>query len=304
MKVNVLRSENIYRKMLNAAAEKRDDIFRYELMQPFQHKWDCYRIPLKASHKGGYDIVMACRMMGLLTPAKFSEDTAAQADMLGDESLWERCTESVKRSLDRFEKDGIVPPVQEYLFTLLLADGDNGYTIMNGNYCGDGGIPGYIMAWLVPEEKTLSRVHAALAHETNHNIRFQYQLWHDDITLGEMIVSEGLAECFAVELYGEEFAGPWVTNVDFEKYSTEIKSKIHQALDVQGLEQLNAYLYGDELAQLQGYLPVGLPYCAGYACGYHLIRHFLKKTDISITAATILPARDILKATEDFWNDK
>ena len=304
MKVNELRSDVIYGKMLAAEPEKRDDIFRYELMSPFQHKWDCYHIPLKASAKGGYDIIMACRMLGLLVPDDFTDETKTQNDLLGDNDLWQRCRESIERSLECFEKDGIVPPVREYLYTLLLANGKNAYTRMNGNYCGDGGIPGYIMAWLVPGADTTRRLHAALAHETNHNVRFQYQKWHDDITLGEMIVSEGLAECFAVELYGEELAGPWVTKTDMEKDGSMIREKIHDALDVQGLEQLNAYLYGDEMAEMQGYFPVGLPYCAGYACGYHLIRHFLKKTGISITQATIMPAEDILKVTEDFWNDK
>ena len=301
MKVNELRSDAIYRKILSAPPEKRDDIFRYEMMEPFKYKWDCYHIPLKAAHPGGYDIIMACRMMGLLVPSAFSEDTGAQNDMLSDDSLWERCRESIERSLGAFEKDGIVPPVEDYLFTLMLADPDNAYTVMNGNYCGDGGIPGYIMAWLVPREDTLCRVHAALAHETNHNVRFQYQKWHDDITLGEMLVSEGLAENFAVSLYGEELAGPWVTKTYPDG---AIRSKIRSALSVQGLEQLNAYLYGDELAQLQGYFPVGLPYCAGYACGYRLVKTFLQRTGISITQATVMPAEDILKETEDFWDDE
>ena len=65
------------------------------------------------------------------------------------------------------------------------------------------------MAWLVPGDDTTRRLHAALAHETNHNVRFQYQKWHDDITLGEMIVSE-------------------------EKDGSMICEKIHEALDVQG----------------------------------------------------------------------
>lgn len=301
MTIKEIRSDDIYRKMLSAPPEKRDDIFRYELMSPFQYKWDCYHIPLKAAHPGGYDIIMACRMMGLLVPSAFTGETASQNEMLADDCLWQRCRGAIERSLALFEKDGIDMPVKEYVFSLLLADESNAFTVMNGNYCGDGGIPGYIMAWLVPGEDTLHRVHAALAHETNHNVRFQYLKWHDDITLGEMMVSEGLAENFAVSLYGEELAGPWVTKT---RLDGDICKKIHSALRVRGLEQLNAYLYGDELAQMQGYFPVGLPYCAGYTCGYQLIKHFLKKTGMSITQATIMPAEDILKCTEDFWDDK
>ncbi len=301
MKITILRSDDIYKRMIAAPAEKRDDIFRYELMAPFKNKWDCYRIPLRAKTPGGYDIIMACRMTGLLTPSKFGDDTPAQADMLSDDILWKRCGDSIAQSLACFEKEGIDMPVGEYLFSLLLADADNPYTVMNEGYCGDGGIPGFIMAWLVPGDDTLSRIHAAIAHETDHNVRFQFQKWHDDITLGEMIVSEGLAENFAVELYGEEYAGPWVKRTGRSKVD-EIKGTIRDNLGVQGLENLNAYLYGDDMAALQGLSPVGMPYCAGYACGYHLVRHFLDKTGMTAAAATILPADEILSGTEDFWN--
>ena len=56
----------------------------------------------------------------------------------------------------------------------------------------------------------------ALAHETNHNVRFQFIKWRNDITLGEMMVSEGLAENFATYLYGEDKAGPWVKKTDMK----------------------------------------------------------------------------------------
>ena len=139
--------------------------------------------------------------------------------------------------------------------------------------------------------------------ETNHNVRFQFIKWKNDITLGEMIVNEGLAENFATFLYGEDKAGPWVTKTDIETLNEYIKPIIRDGLNVQGLENLNAYLYGDEMAALQNYPQVGLPYCSGYACGYHLIKHYLQKTGKNIVEATLLPAKEILDATEDFWNE-
>ncbi|GAA0742201.1 DUF2268 domain-containing putative Zn-dependent protease [Clostridium oceanicum] len=44
-----------------------------------------------------------------------------------------------------------------------------------------------------------------------------------------------------------------------------------------------------------------MPYCAGYACGYYLIKYYLEKTGESIFEATITPTADILKEVEDFW---
>ena len=101
------------------------------------------------------------------------------------------------------------------------------------------------------------------------------------------MVSEGLAENFATYLYGEDKAGPWVKKTDTKMLNEYIKPIIYDGLDVQGLENLNAYLYGDEMAALQNYPPVGLPYCAGYACGYYLVKHFLKKTGKSIIETTL-----------------
>lgn len=75
---------------------------------------------------------------------------------------------------------------------------------MNDNYCGDGGIPGYIFGALIPSDYTKSKISVALAHETNHNVRFQYIKWSNDISLGEYMICEGLAENFATYLYGEE----------------------------------------------------------------------------------------------------
>ncbi len=44
-------------------------------------------------------------------------------------------------------------------------------------------------------------------------------------------------------------------------------------------------------------------YCAGYACGYHMVKYYLEKTGKSIVKATILPAEEILKEIEEFWEE-
>ena len=300
MNINTLYTPDIYRKIMAAEPARRDDIYRYEMMKPFMGKWDCYHIPLKAQKEGGYDIVRASRMLGLLTPETIYDRVPEAIDLISDQSLWVNCRNAIEKALAGFEKAGIEVPVKDYLFSILLADPKNSYTIMNEGYCGDGGIPGYIMAWLVPDSETMRRLPAALVHETNHNVRYQFIKWTNDITLGEMLVSEGLAENYATTLYGEEFLGPWVTKTDKELFPL-IKEIIHEGLGATGLDNITAYLYGDEMAEMQHYPKVGLPYCAGYATGYYLIKHFLKKTGISIEKATILPAEDILAEVEEFW---
>lgn len=38
---------------------------------------------------------------------------------------------------------------------------------------------------------------------------------------------------------------------------------------------------------LQNFTPVGMPYSAGYACGYYLVQSYLKQTGKSIVEATV-----------------
>lgn len=302
MKITSVRSDRIYTKIMKAPFDKKNDIYRYELMMPFEQKWACYNVPMKAAVPNGYDVIMASGMLGFLAPTKVDDTQQADIELISSDMLWTACSQSIRSSLDCFAEKGIELPVKEYLFTVLLADADNPYIVMSEGYSGDGGIPGYLFACLVPNEYTLAHLPAVLAHETNHNVRFQFIQWKNDITLGEMMVSEGLAENFATGLYGENMAGPWVTKTDMVALNN-IKPVLRNNLNVQGLENLNAYLYGDELAALQSYPPVGLPYCAGYACGYYLVKHYLKKTGKSITDATLLPANEILEAVQDFWTD-
>ena len=41
MNVNAIRSDGIYEKIMLAPDDKKNDIYRYELMMPFEKKWDC-----------------------------------------------------------------------------------------------------------------------------------------------------------------------------------------------------------------------------------------------------------------------
>lgn len=173
---------------------------------------------------------------------------------------------------------------------------------MTGDYCGDGGIPGYLTGTIIPAEHAMQMLPVALAHETNHNVRWQFMQWSPSITLADMLVSEGLAENFAASLYGEDKIGIWVKNTSAETLRTVIKPAIKAHLQENDFQLLSSYLYGDDIMAMRGGTPVGMPYCAGYACGYALIRHFLEKTGKNLYEATILPTEVILKETEDFWN--
>ena len=54
MNIKAIRSDDIYRKMMTASKEEKENIYRYELMKPFEFKWQCIGIPLKSETDGGY----------------------------------------------------------------------------------------------------------------------------------------------------------------------------------------------------------------------------------------------------------
>lgn len=302
MNIIAVRSDKIYEKMMNSSKEKREDIYRYELMKLFEFKWECINVPIKAKQKNGFDVVMASNMLGFLPPVDVDKYQEENIRKISDEKLWEICKNTIENSFKCFTEEGYKLKVDEYKFSILLSNQDNAYVKLNEGYCGDGGIPGYIFLSLVPNEYTLSRLPVALAHECNHNVRFQFIKWNNDITLEEMMINEGLAENFATWMFGEEMVGPWVSKTDIETLNEYIKPIIKEGLNSTGFENITAYLYGDEMAEMQGYFPIGLPYCAGYACGYHMIKYYLKKTGKSIVEATLLPYEDIIKEIKDFWD--
>ena len=172
---------------------------------------------------------------------------------------------------------------------------------MAGDSCGDGGIPGYILGSIVPNPRSLALLPVALAHETNHNVRWQFMRWGSHITLADMIVSEGLAENCAAAMFGEDKVGKWVRDTASEMLHSIGKPLIRAHLDTADFQTLSSYLYGDEIMALRGGQPVGMPYCGGYACGYALIAHYLRKTGAFIWEATVTPTDEILRQTEDFW---
>ena len=301
MKITAIRSDRIYREMMDAAPAEKDTIYRDKLMKPFAFKWACIGIPLRAETDGGYDVVSAAARSGYYAPAQITEERRGEIEQISNEAFWEDCENSIRNTLSGFEQHGIKLPQQEYVFTVVLSDPRSPMTVMAGDCCGDGGIPGYIIGSMVPNERSLSQLPVTLAHETNHNVRWQFMQWSSQITLADMIVSEGLAETFAAAMFGEDKVGKWVRETTPETLRETVKPLIRANLMTSDFQELSYCLYGDGIMALRGGQPIGMPYCGGYACGYALIGHYLKKTGASIYEATITPTGEILKQTEDFW---
>lgn len=299
--ITMLRSDQVYNRIMLAPHDGKQELYRTEILGPFRGKWDIQQIPFRAKTPGGFDVLTLNDAM-YLPPLDIDESAAPQVEAISSDRFWEDCEQTVRDSLAAFGRQGIELPVRNYVCTVLLGNPKSEILRLNEGYTGDGGIPGYILTALTPNAYTLPRIRVALAHECNHNVRYQFVRWDRNVTLGELIVSEGLAENFAVERCGEEWLGPWVGKTDGKTLSEIVKPALKQVLNVTGWERIAPLLYGDEIASLQGFAPAGLPYGAGYACGYHLIRHYLRKTGESVEQATLKSADEILRAAEDYWD--
>ncbi|MCM3338023.1 hypothetical protein M3650_05070 [Paenibacillus sp. MER TA 81-3] len=55
-----------YEQLYQLPVEKRSNYFRYEMMGPFEAMWSTIQVPIKPAVEGGYDVIMACEMLGLL----------------------------------------------------------------------------------------------------------------------------------------------------------------------------------------------------------------------------------------------
>ena len=70
MKISAIRSDDVYSKIMRAPLKNKNDIYRYELMLPFEKKWACYSVPMKAATPNGYDVIMASGMLGHIAPTQ------------------------------------------------------------------------------------------------------------------------------------------------------------------------------------------------------------------------------------------
>jgi uncharacterized protein YjaZ len=203
MKFNVIDAEAIYRRLLDAPNdETRAAIFRDELAAPFAGLTQVF---------GGGDPVQAFANWNMRLDQFAGEHVTATRqtiETLAQHRAWERAAASLEKGWQAFAAYVDRIPTQEITFGLLLAD-MSGLPISYG-YAGFGAMPGWIMTiYDKPDDYNLERVEAATVHELHHNILAATLDRRGLIAdLATYMISEGLAESFAAELYGADKVGP------------------------------------------------------------------------------------------------
>lgn len=274
--------------------DTRRDYFRYKMMRLFEPMWSLINVPLKVREENGYDVIMATKMLGY---ADLSNDSQIDAALTGlkKHEVSSIVHDTMKNCIDKIEENNLKIKAEKIKVGLYVADPIKLH--LHKGYSGFGGIPGYITITVYPNSYNIPKLPAVIAHEFHHNIRFSYFDWdHGNVTVGDYLVIEGLADSFAKELYGAEQLGPWVTNMDKEELEYSIYV-IGEALNTKGFAEVSSYMFGDEIAKQEGYQPVGLSFCAGYAVGYEVVQAFLKNTSSNIYEASLLSTKEIIEGS-------
>ena len=67
MNYKIINTISQYEELLKIHSKtEKEHYFRYTMMQPLKPMWDLLNVPLKAKTEGGYDVIMATKMLGYL----------------------------------------------------------------------------------------------------------------------------------------------------------------------------------------------------------------------------------------------
>lgn len=225
-------------------------------------------------------------------------------EKLIEADAWRRITVALERGAAELEaiNPGIDMPDLQVL--LVLGDPTNTHFVDEvQGLSAFGGISGFITMTVWPTAQVLDRIEAIAVHELHHNVRYSPGgvIWDPmAVTVGEQVISEGLADEFAAELYGDRGYTHFVS--DQARDDDEVLAKVAAGLSVTGVQNFTAWIHGDASARLLGAEPVGLPTGAGYAAGTRIVRAYLAATGSTAAQAIATPVNEILRVAAPLLN--
>ena len=217
-------------------------------------------------------------------------------DRLSDADVWGRLESAMGSAVD--QQLAATPGVHVPEITVLIVLGNPTDEYFMGplrGFSGNGSSTGYISLTLWPTEENLKRIEAAAVHELNHNLRYAPGgvVWDPaKVEVGEQIISEGLADAFARQVYGQSGYTPiGLPHLRDDR----VFEKVVTGLPVRGMQNFTAWVHGDESARRFGGESVGLPTGAGYAAGNRLVDAYLEATGMTAAQALHAPSQEVIK---------
>lgn len=286
MQIMITDTKTQYEQLLKLPEEERGAFLKDTILRPFQPMYD--RMGMMPEPEA-----LSC------FPTEMSRDGEVR-DMLEQLSrarAWECAEEAVQRGAERFAAAGV--PVPETVTVGIFLGNPEMLAHCRG-YTGVGSIPGYIQIFIAPNAYNRTKVAACAAHEFHHNVLFHNASWNfmHEVTVARYLAVEGLAESFAGSLYGPEALGPWVTGIS-ETELQKAREIVKGNLGVQGFEAVGPYLYGDH-PMMPPEKAIGMPYCGGYAAGYHAVQAYMEKTGAAVEAITCMDGNEMMEASGYF----
>ncbi len=140
------------------------------------------------------------------------------------------------------------------------------WVIPQTGHCGDAPKPGLVFLTLDPGNEALAvnmgrSLERVIAHEFHHASRWDTVGYGE--TLGEVLVTEGLAGHFVQEVYGDP-PEPWESAVNFDELRTHVDAAAREWASKEYNHMRWFFGEGD------------LPHWIGYALGYQLIGKYLE----------------------------
>ncbi|QRY83331.1 peptidase [Tsukamurella tyrosinosolvens] len=287
MKITVLDTYTAMREILRAPEGQRAALLE-EMWRPVAGMYRYFPGPV--------DLVA---MHAASSGFPLDRDTEACLDaieLLRAADAWGRIERALRTAADRLAESLRRVDLPEV--TVLLVVGDPGDRIYLDEALGltaNGSVTGYLYLNVWPSPENLDRVEAMAVHEFDHNVRYAPGgvVWDPaTVTVGEQIVSEGLADALARELYGDALGRARIGVP--HRHDDALYARVTANLGITGMQNFASWVLGDAIAGRFGAPPIGIPTGAGYAVGNRLVDAYLAATGLSASEAVHADAREII----------
>ncbi|ADH64512.1 Protein of unknown function DUF2268, Zn-dependent protease-related protein [Allomeiothermus silvanus DSM 9946] len=286
------------RAALQAPVGSRLEVFRERVIEPLSDFWKPFLHRMPPTDPGVDPALAIARAWGFYSPEDDIEAGLEALRVFEREGTWPACVAAIEKALQTLDPAAHGIELEPVRFTLLLGS----LRILRLEYGAYTGAqqPGFalVMGW--PNPVGSPRLPVAAAHELNHIVRFKYEPWTPQTTVGQYMVAEGLAEAFGVEVVGDaSLVGPYSAALTPEQIEA-VKPRFQEALETTGFDTLRGYIFGDWAAEQFGYPKQGMPDYAGYTLGYQVVRAYLKRTGRTAAEATYTSWREIVQESGYF----
>lgn len=290
MDLTVLDSFTAMRDAALAPVDRRADVLRPVL----DRAAGMYRY-----FPGEVDVVEMHHLSGGFRLDTDDERYLPALDLMAEADVWGRVEVALRDGLatQLVATPTITVPDELTVLVVLGNPDDELFMDVGRGMSANGSVTGYLWMNIWPTAEVLDRVEAIAVHELNHNLRYANRVWDPaTVTVGEHVVSEGLADAFARQLYGDlgyTLIGRDVLDDD------AAYAKVLTGLDITGMHHFTAWVHGDAHARRYGAQPVGLPTGAGYAAGNRLVDAYLDATGRTAAEALLVDRDDVIRAAAD-----